>query len=224
VRDDQRHLLGKSILAVLLIIGAITLVQTWAMSGLAMGFAFPDLASGAYDMTAQRVAPSAGAAMAWIAALVTGIAITPPMLAAVSRVLYAMAGGGQLPAFLARIHPRHAVPQRALLLSCAISVAIALAFVSEPDSLTGIVNFGALAAYIAVHLSVIVLLAIKRRSGRWFAHVIMPAIGIAIIVIVATQFSTLALMVGFGWMTTGAVYYAALKKFRKTAAMSELPA
>src|SRR6202011_2874169 len=106
VKPEQRHLVGRSVVAVLLIVGAIVVVETWVMSGLARGCSFHDLASGVYDMTGAKVAPAAGIATAWIAAIVTGLSITPPMLAAVSRVLYAMSKGGQLPAFLGTLHPK----------------------------------------------------------------------------------------------------------------------
>ena len=223
VKPEQRHLVGRSVVAVLLIVGAIVVVETWVMSGLARGFSFHDLASGVYDMTGAKVAPAAGIATAWIAAIVTGLSITPPMLAAVSRVLYAMSKGGQLPAFLGTLHPKYGVPQRCLLLSTLISVGVALSLMSVPDELTGIVNFGALTAYASVHLSVIVLLGVKRRSGRWIAHLLMPAIGIAIIAVVLTQMSASALMLGSAWFAVGLIYYTLLRKFRRGAAETDVP-
>ena len=102
------------------------------------------------------------------------------------------------------------------------SVGVALSLMSVPDELTGIVNFGALAAYASVHLSVIVLLGVKRRSGRWIAHLLMPAIGIAIIAVVLTQMSASALMLGIGWFAVGLIYYALLRKFRRGAAETDV--
>ncbi|MEC4722707.1 APC family permease [Noviherbaspirillum sp. CPCC 100848] len=224
VRPEQRHLVGRAVVSCLLIIGVIAVVQTWVMSGLAKGFAFSDLASGVYDMAGAKVSPMAGHAMAWIAALVTGLSITPPMLAAVARVLHAMADGGQLPAGLSKLHSRYHVPQRTLCLASVISIVIALTFIEMPEELTGIVNFGALAAYLAVHLSVIALLAVKRRSGRWIAHLVVPVIGITIIVVVATQMSNSALYLGLGWFAAGLVYYALLKRFRQSAAATPIGA
>jgi amino acid transporter len=217
VKPCQKHLIGRSIVVVLLFIGAVAVLQSWVLSALSKGFAFKDLASGVYDLTGARVSPAAGVIMAWTAATVTGIAITPPMLAAVSRVLCAMAEGGQMPKFLTVLHKRHQVPHRALAVSTALSVAIALIFAAHPDELTGIVNFGALCAYVGVHLSVLVLLGFRRRSGRWFAHVLCPIAGIVIIVAVATQMTSTALELGFGWMVFGILYYIALKAFRKSA-------
>lgn len=222
VRPEQRHLVGRSIVAVLLIIAAIAAVQTWVMSALAQGYDFGDLASGAYDMTTAKVSPVAGIAMAWGAALVTGVAVTPPMLAAVARVLHAMAEGGQLSFHLISLHPRYGVPQRALLLASAISVGVALVFIDAPDALTGIVNFGALAAYTAVHLSVIVLLGIKKRSGRWVAHMVLPAAGIAVIAAVATQMTDTARILGVSWFACGIVYYQLLSRFRRSAAEASI--
>ncbi len=217
VRPEQRHLVGRSVVVVLLIIGAIAIAQAWVLAGLSQGYKFADLASGVYDLTGAKVSPTAGLAMAWIAALVTGIALTPPMLAAVARVLHAMASDGQLPRYFSVLHPKYAVPQRTLLLSTLVSLGVALAFLNQPDQLTNIVNFGALAAYAAVHLSVIVLLAVKKRSGRWIAHVVVPVLGLAIIAAVVSQMSSAALMLGSGWFATGFVYYMLLKTFRRSA-------
>ena len=218
VKPEQRHLVGRSIITVLLIIGAITVVQTWMMSGLAIGYPFTDLASGAFDMASVRLSPVLGSTMAWIIALVTGIALTPPMLTAVSRVLQAMAAGGQLPSFLGRIHPKYGVPHLALIFATAVSVAIALAFMQLPDELTSIVNFGALAAYAAVHISVVVLLAVRNRSGRWIVHLVFPVVGLVAIVAVASQFSFLALVIGVVWFAAGVLYFSLLKVFARSAA------
>lgn len=217
VRADQKHLIGRSIIVCLLIVGSIFVVQVWIMSGLATGYTFSDLASGGYDMTSAKVSPAAGIAMAWFAALIAGIALTPPMLVGASRVLYAMAHGRQLPFGLTAIHPKYAVPQRALLTVFIISVAVALAMMQMPDELTGTVNFGALCAYGFVHLSVIVLLGVKQSTGRWISHIVMPLIGMGIIAAVITQMSPLALKIGVGWLVTGIVYYAWLRKFRPAA-------
>jgi amino acid transporter len=218
VRPEQKHLLGKSIVVVLLIIVGITFLHTWVISAVARGFKFRDLASGAYDMTDAKVSPILGVIMAWLMGVISGIAITTPMLVGASRVLYAMAAGGQLPSILGKLHPKYRVPQYALLLTSVISLAVAVAFAAYPDELTGLVNFGALAAYAAVHLSVVVLFAIKRKSNRWISHVLMPIVGILIIAVVVTQMATKALVLGLGWFVVGIIYYALLRIFRRAAA------
>lgn len=217
VRPDQRHLIGTSIIMVLLIMGAITVVQSWIMSGLAVGFKFNDLAAGAYEMAAAKLSPVLSSGMAWVVAAVAGIALTPPMLTAVSRVLQAMSAGGQLPAVLSHLHPKFGVPHKALLFATTISVSIALVFMEVPDTLTGIVNFGALAAYGAVHLSVLALLVVKNGSRRWLVHILFPLLGLGVIVAVATQFSRMALILGGVWLVAGIIYYAMLKIFRRNA-------
>lgn len=222
VKPDQRHLVGNSILTVLLIIGAIFVVQTWVMSGMAAGYKFQDLASGAYEMGSAELSPILGSGMAWVVAIVAGIALTPPMLTAVSRILYAMADGGQLPGSLAQLHSKYGVPHVALLSSTAISVGVALTFMSLPDILTGIVNFGALAAFASVHVSVLVLFRIKNRSKRWFVHVVFPIIGVGVIVAIGSQFSTLALVVGGAWTLVGLIYYGALRRFKTSASSARL--
>lgn len=212
VKPEQRHLVGRSVVAVLLIIGGITVINVWVMSLVAHGYQFGDPAAGAYEMTGARVSVVASISMAWIFAMVTGIAITPPMVAAVSRVLYAMASGGQLPGALAVLHPTHGVPHRALLLSFFISIAVALVLVERPDELTSIVNFGAMSAYIAVNVSLIAWLGVKKRSGRWMAHILMPSAGIVIILAVMTQMGRPALIMGMSWLACGVMYCALLRR------------
>jgi amino acid transporter len=222
VRPDQKHLIGRSIMVCLVIVGSIFVVQVWIMTGLATGYKFTDLASGGYDMTSAKVSPVAGVLMAWFASIIAGIALPPPMVVGATRVLYAMSAGGQLPKALSVVDPKHAIPQRALLVVSAISITVALVMIGMPDDLTSTVNFGALSAYAFVNLSVITLLGFKRRTGRWIAHIVMPLIGMGIIAAVVTQMSPLALKLGIGWLIAGILYYAWLKRFRPAATVAPI--
>ena len=205
VRTDQRHLLGRSILAVLAIIGVIAIVQVWVMAGLAKGYSFADLASGGYDLVTARVSPVAGSLMAWVAAIITGLAITPPMLSAVSRVLQAMAAAGELPQPLSRIEGKSGVPRTALIFASGVSICVALLFAADPEKLTSLVNFGALAGYAFVNISVIALFGIRSKSRTLVAHYLFPACGFLVIALVAANMSETAMITGLAWFALGCI-------------------
>jgi amino acid transporter len=146
---------------------------------------------------------------------VVAVSIMPPMVTAVSRILYSMALNREMPRALARLHPRYGVPYVALLASGAISIVIAFCFAGQFDTLTSMVNFGALTAFIAVNASVTMLFMVKRKSGRWLSHVLGPALGIVALLAVIVKMSKLALGVGFAWMAIGLIAYKVIER-RKT--------
>ena len=104
--------------------------------------------------------------------------------AAVSRILFAMARDGKLPAFLAKVHPRYKTPYMSTLAVAVISLLVGLLFANRLDDLSRVVNFGALTGFVLLHLSVINHYFYRRRSGDWLRHVVFPLTGLAIIVYV----------------------------------------
>jgi amino acid transporter len=148
------------------------------------------------------------------------MSITPPMVTAVARVLFSMAEKGEMPRGLAKLSPKYGVPHNAILASGALSIAVALYFANEFDTLTSMVNFGALTAFAAVNASVIALFVCKRRSRRLGVHLVLPLLGIATIVAVIAQMSRIGLAVGTSWLVVGLVVAAIL---RGRSRRSELP-
>jgi amino acid transporter len=222
VRVEQRHLIGRAVIVSLLLLGGLAILDVWVMGDLARGLTFKDPTTATFETIGARINPVLGTAAAWASALVVAISITPPMVTGVSRILYAMALHGEMPRPLARLHRRYGVPHVALLASAAISIAVALYFSAQFDTLTAMVNFGALTAFMAVNASVIVLFKVKRRSSDWLGHVALPALGIAVLLAVLVQMSHLALIVGIAWLATGILIYAVVRR-RRTAARLESP-
>jgi amino acid transporter len=109
------------------------------------------------------------------------------------------------------------VPHVALLASGAISIAVALYFASQFDTLTSMVNFGALTAFIAVNASVIAVFMVKRKSGNWLAHLVGPVLGIAALNAVLVQMSKIGLSVGLCWMAAGVAVYLVIRRRGKRA-------
>jgi amino acid transporter len=207
VRPDQRRLIGRAIIFSIVLLGALAVVHVWILSDLAHGYTFKDLSTATYDLIGERISPAFGRFVTIGAVFVTAVSITPPMVTAVARVLYAMAQDGEMPRVLAAIHPRHGVPHVALLASGALSIAVALWFANQLDALTSMVNFGALTAFIAVNLSVMVLFVFKRRSKRLVVHLVFPLLGIAVIIAVMLQMSGVGLAVGIAWLVLGALVF-----------------
>ncbi|MGW0070150.1 APC family permease, partial [Streptosporangium sandarakinum] len=167
---DSRRL-GKSMIAALGLAGALFIAQTWVAAllvpdrarllsqGDPAGTAFYDVAEFAGGRW-LGILTAVATAIAW------GFANSLVAQAATSRLLYAMARDRQLPSFLAKVHPRHKVPVNATLLTAAVSLAVGLYLTTRPDNgiplISGLVNFGALAAFLVLHVSVVVHYVVRR--------------------------------------------------------------
>ena len=130
--------------------------------------------------------------------------------AAVSRILFAMARDGKLPAVLAKVHPRYKTPYVSTLAVAFVSLLVGLLFSSGMDDLARIVNFGALTSFLLLHLSVINHFFIRQRSGNWLRHVIFPLVGTAVIGFVLYEMDRSAKIMGACWIAVGIAYYLVL--------------
>ncbi|MGW2763278.1 APC family permease [Streptomyces sp. NPDC001275] len=215
---ESARAIGRSMVAALLLAGALFIVQTWLASLLVPdpdklvdqgdpdGTAFYDaarVASGEWLATLT----AAATAVAW------GFANSLVAQAATSRLLFAMARDRQLPSFLARVHPRHRVPVNATLLTAAVSLVLGLYMNSRDDGVTllsTLINFGALTTFLVLHVSVVVHYLIRRRSRDYWRHLIAPGIGFAILAYVVVNANIAAQRLGFVWLGVGVVVLAGL--------------
>ncbi|MEU3457875.1 APC family permease [Micromonospora sp. NPDC006766] len=209
---------GRAMAAVLALAGVLFIAQTWlaAMlvsnpSGLLTG-GDPD-GTAFYD--AAQVA--GGGWLATLCAVATAVAWGLPnsMVAqvATSRLLYAMARDRQLPRFLSKVSLRHNVPINATLLTGAVSLALGLYMAARADGITllsSLINFGALCAFLVLHVSVVVHHLVRRRSGNLWAHLVMPAIGFVILAYVVVNANIAAQRLGLAWLALGAIVLAGL--------------
>ncbi|QTR05904.1 APC family permease [Saccharothrix algeriensis] len=210
---DSARAIGRSMVAALLVTGLLFVVQTWVAAllvpdpagllenGDSGGTAFYDAARAAGGGW-LAVLTAAATAVSW------GFANSLVAQAATSRLLYAMARDRQLPAFLARVHPTRRVPVNATLLVAGVSLALGLYVQTREDGITllsSLVNFGAMTAFLVLHVSVVVHHVVRRRSRNWWAHLVAPAIGFAILAYVVVNAKVAAQTVGFVWLGVGAV-------------------
>ncbi len=69
--------------------------------------------------------------------------------------------------------------------------------------LASLINFGALTAFLALHVSVFVWYVIRKRSRNLFAHLLMPAAGATILGFVVVNANVAAQRLGFVWIGLG---------------------
>jgi amino acid transporter len=206
VTSNDKRIVGRAILSVLLIAAAILAVIAWIFGDLMSGFAIKDPAAATYEVVAWAIGPWASALTAWVMATLVGVTNALPMQVGVARVLYAMGRDRQLPAVLAKIHPKHGTPYVGMVATTVISITVALLMRYQMDELVSIVNFGALSGFLLLHVSVIAQFWVKGRSGQWIVHLAVPVAGIIVVLAVLSGMSRLAMMLGVAWLIAGIVY------------------
>jgi len=123
---------------------------------------------------------------------------------ATSRLLFSMARDGRLPSALAHVSATHQIPDRAALFVSAITLVLGLVMAAHLELLTSMVNFGALAGFLLLHVSVVAHVLKSERTGRHWISLVVAVIGFAIIGYVMINLHTTAKIMGAIWLTAGA--------------------
>lgn len=205
VKDGDTRVVGKAILTNLAITVCLFVLSGWVLGNLLLGFTEPDPARLIYDLLASMLGPQAAIALAWFLVIVVGVPNVLPMQVGVARVLFAMGREHTLPAVLAKVHPRNGNPYVAMIVSTAVSLAIALLMRDRISELAMFISVGALTGFMFVHLSVLVQFG-RHAGRRWWAHVVAPLVGIATILTILTHLGQMALTVGGVWLLLGLLY------------------
>ncbi|CAH0321120.1 APC family permease [Pseudomonas brassicacearum] len=213
IKDDPGRSVGKAALVTLLVMGAIFVVQTWIATDLAAGMGFKSADTAFYEI-AELAAGSWLATLTAVAtALAWGVAVAITSQAAVSRLLFGMARDGQLPKVLAKVHPTHNTPYLSIYLVAVLSLLICYLFIDAVDTLTSLVNFGALSGFMLLHITVINHYWRRQQSGQLIRHVICPLIGFVIVAAIMYNMGVAAQKLGLIWIAAGVVYLCVLNKF-----------
>jgi amino acid transporter len=215
VVGGDRRIVARAIIAVLVISAAFFVAVTWVLGNLLPGITVKDPAAAVYELAAWSVGSWAALTLAWTFAIVVGLSNALPMQVGVARVVFAMGRDRQLPALLARIHPRYHTPYVGMLATAAVSLAVALYMRNRLDDLASVVNFGALSGFLLLHISVIAHFGVKCRSRAWLQHWLVPICGIGVVLAVFSGMSALATRVGLVWLAVGLIYGAVLKRLRR---------
>ncbi|MCC5575945.1 APC family permease [Microtetraspora sp. AC03309] len=206
-REDARKL-GRAMVGALMLAGLLFITQTWVAALLTPNRA--ELLTKGGDNAFYDVAEYAGGH--WLSVLTAvatavawGFANSLVAQAATSRLLFAMARDRLLPRFLGKIHPRHKVPVNATFLTAAVSLVLGLILANDDgiQQLSSLINFGAMTAFLALHVSVVVHYVVRRRSRDWWRHLIAPAIGFLILLYVVVNAKVAAQAVGLIWLALG---------------------
>lgn len=227
-REDARKI-GRSMVAALALAAVLFVAQTWVASMLVTD---PQaLLAGKGDTDAAFYDAAGVAGGAWLATLTAvatavawGFADALVAQAATSRILYSMARDRQLPRFLSRVHPRHRVPTNATLLIAAVSIVVGVVAATREDAvalLSTMVNFGALTAFLLLHVSVLGHYVV-RRGSRAVRHLVVPVCGLVILAYVMWSANVAAQVVGLVWLAVGIVIAVVLRVAGRTPAMAGL--
>jgi amino acid transporter len=210
---ESARSIGRATIAALVVAGVLFIVQTWLAALLVpdpAGLIANGDAGGTAFYDAARVA--GGGWLASLTAIATaiawGFANSLVAQAATSRLLFAMARDRQLPSLLARVHPARRVPVNATLLVAAVSLVLGVYMSTRDDGITllsTLVNFGALTAFLVLHVSVVVHYLVRERSRDYWRHLAVPVIGFAILAYVVVNAQVAAQTLGFAWLGLGLV-------------------
>ncbi|MFY4776354.1 APC family permease [Metabacillus sp. RGM 3146] len=213
---------GKAAVYSLLLVGALFIVQTWIAA-----LIWPDYSKFQnLDVAFYQVAELAGGV--WLknlciiaTAISWGLANALAAQAAISRILYSMGRDGNLPKVLAKVHPKFKTPYFSTIFVGIISIIIGLVFMGQTSALTSLVNFGALTAFLLLHVSVIYHFIIKKKSTNYIAHLVLPGIGFLVIAYVVYSLDAASIALGLSWIAIGVVYFFILKGTKKDVSFEE---
>ena len=210
-----RRAAGVAMISGLLLVAAFFVTQTWLAAMLVPDTeSFTDDEAGNAFFTIVERVSSHGWGIAFLAmnALAVGIANAVAAQSATSRVLFSMSRDGRLPGFLSYVNPRTQVPERAILLVAGLTLVAGLFFVGQLSLISSLVNFGALTAFLLLHVSVVSYYGLRQRSGNVFLHWVAPVIGFLIIGYVLWNAEANAKIGGVVWLVIGVavlLYYRA---------------
>ncbi|MEB0227065.1 APC family permease [Pseudomonas sp. 10S4] len=212
IKEDPGRSVGKAALITLVVMGVIFVVQTWIATDLAAGMGFKSADTAFYEI-AEIAAGSWLATLTAVAtALSWGVAVAITSQSAVSRLIFGMARDGKLPKVLAKVHPKYNTPHISIYLVAVLSLVICYLFINSVDTLTSLVNFGALSGFMLLHLTVINYYWRRQKSGQVIRHLLCPVVGFIIVAAIMYNMGVDAQKLGLIWIALGLVYLFFLNK------------
>jgi amino acid transporter len=200
---------GRATVLALCIVAVLFVVQTYLAALLVPGktqFTGEDATNQAfYTISGLAAGHWMTVLVAVSSALAAAVANSLVAQNATSRLLYSMARDHTLPKFLAHVSAKRRVPERAVLLVAVVSLVLGLFFVGQVEFLSTLVNFGALFAFLLLHVSVAVYYLIKQRQRTFGMHLVIPLIGFVIIGYVLLNADTHAKIGGSIWLVIGVI-------------------
>ncbi|NYI71245.1 amino acid transporter [Naumannella cuiyingiana] len=203
-----RRSAGIAMISGLILVATFFVTQTWLAALLVPGrtqFSEDETNNAFFGIVGSISSPGWEIAFLAMNALAVGIANCIAAQSATSRLLFSMARDGQLPSGLAKVNPRTKVPQRAIFLIAGITLVAGLFFVGQIDLISALVNFGALTAFLLLHVSVIAYYGVRKHSRNVVLHWLVPIVGFCIIGFVLINADPMAKIGGLVWLAIGVV-------------------
>jgi len=160
-----------------------------------------------YDIAAIAGGPVFKTIITLTSALIAILANAIVSQATTSRLVFSMARDEQIPHFFATVDDKRKIPVRAIVVVALLSTAIGLIAINGADLVTSMVTFGSLAAYCLLHVAVMRYFAGQGMRRRWFAHLISPLLGLAILLYTLWKTPAPARIVGTIWLAAGVLIY-----------------
>lgn len=211
---------GRAMMIMVFVLAALYALQCFIATCVdPTGAAFADNTDNAFYVIARLVAgPWLSILCAVGVALAQGLFTAIAQQASIAFVMFTMARGGTLPKFMGKMSKRTNSPINAILFISVLSAVLILVFHFagiNMNTIAKINTFGALATYVLLNVSVIVLcwFQLKQRKGvrAVVRHLIFPALGAVICFAIMLSVKDVALAVGCAWILVGVVYYCVLK-------------
>ena len=213
--DPRRDVPFAMVATILVVMVVMTLTQIVAQGVL------PDLAGHATpiaDAAAAFLGP-AGALLIGVGSVIAMTGNNAGQVLSGSRMLFALAEQGQLPAFLARIHPRYRTPSNAIVFTSAVALTLALsgsfAQIALVSALARLLMYGGAAAATlrlrklsAVSASVAVSVAVKPAGFTAPFGPAMPIVAMGVCIALAAGATRQQLLGGLAALAIGAGLYA----------------
>ncbi|WP_067624236.1 APC family permease [Alicyclobacillus acidiphilus] len=210
-----RKTVGRATVWALVVVAVLFMVMTYLAAVAYPDFNhFPD-PNVAFYFIAERVGGTWLKLLCLVITVIAwGIANALAAQAAISRLLFSMGRDKMLPSILSKVHGKYKTPYVSTLLVAAVSILVSS--FSSIDTLSSLVNFGALTAFMALNLTVAIYFFFKKRTGKWFSHLVMPLIGFAVLLYVWLNFTHTTFYFGIGWFIVGMIVLAVSTKGFKT--------
>jgi len=223
--EESRHgsgAIGRATMLSLCLSALLFVAQTWIACLFLSGrtsLAAGDATNNAfYDVSALIGGPSLKYLLAVPGVFLSSLAGAVTAQAATARLLFGMARDGRLPSALAHVDPERKVPTRTILLVAGITLVTGVFLSDRLELLTSMVSFGALLGFLMLQVSVVAHFVWRKKSRKWLQHLIVPAIGFAIIAYVLFNAEPNAKIAGGVWMTGGVIALIVFKLLRRPAA------
>jgi Amino acid transporters len=203
----KAEFVGRAVVLSVLAIGIMFISQTYLAYLVYPTYQFSNPDTAFYDV-AQTVGGLLMLSVATIStAIAWGIGDGLNATTAIARIIYAMGRDGFLPRAVAKVHSKFGTPWVATIIGGAISTLIAI--LVPLDLLVSLVNFGALTAFILLHIAVIYYFTYRKRH---ILYVLIPIAGLIVLVPIWWGLSMDAKILGAAWLSLWLIYMAVITR------------